>query len=85
MDPHEGRKAFTLQMVPARERTTKLFLATHAGFSLHAGVAVGGGDRKILEHLCRYITLNSASTKPVATQFLLPRVDYDRVKVLKPF
>lgn len=54
--PHEGRKAFTLQTVPARERTTKPFLATHAGFSLHAGVAVRGGDRKTLERLCRYIT-----------------------------
>ncbi len=54
--PHEGRKAFTLQTVPAREPTTKPFLATHAGFSLHAGVAVRGGDKKTLERLCRYIT-----------------------------
>jgi hypothetical protein len=28
----------------------------HAGFSLHAGVAVRGGDKKTLERLCRYIT-----------------------------
>jgi len=55
MGPHEGRKAFTLQTVPASERTTKPFLATHAGFSLHAGVAVRGGDQKTLERLCRYI------------------------------
>jgi hypothetical protein len=27
-----------------------------AGFSLHAGVAVRGGDRKTLERLCHYIT-----------------------------
>ncbi len=56
MGPHEGPKAFTLQTVPASERTTKPFLASHAGFSLHAGVAVRGGDRKTLERLCRYIT-----------------------------
>ncbi len=43
MGPHEGRKTFTLQTVPADERPTKPFLATHAGFSLHAGVAVRGG------------------------------------------
>ena len=29
--PHEGRKAFTLQTVPASERSTKPFLASHAG------------------------------------------------------
>ena len=34
LGPHEGRKAFTLQTVPASERTTNPFLATHAGFSL---------------------------------------------------
>jgi len=54
--PHEGRKAFTLQTVPANERTTTPFLAKHGGFSLHAGVAVRGGDKKTLERLCRYIT-----------------------------
>jgi hypothetical protein len=56
MGPHEGRKAFTLQTVPASERPNKPFLATDAGFSLHAGVAVRGGDKKTLERLCRYIT-----------------------------
>ncbi len=45
LGPHEGRKAFALQTVPASERTTKPFLATHAGFSLHAGVAVRDTDR----------------------------------------
>ena len=43
MGPHEDRKAFTLQTVPARERTAKPFLATDAGFSLDAGVAVRAG------------------------------------------
>lgn len=46
MGPHEGRKAFTLQTVPPVERTTKPFPATHAGLSLHAGVAVRGGNKK---------------------------------------
>lgn len=56
MGPHEGRKAFKLQTVPASERSTKPVLANHAGFSLHAGIAVRGGDKKTLERLCRYIT-----------------------------
>ena len=56
LGPHEGRKAIALQTVPAGERTTKPFLASHAGFSLHAGVAVRGGDKKTLERLYRYIT-----------------------------
>ena len=30
-------------------------VASHAGFSLHAGVAVDGGERKKLEKLARYI------------------------------
>ncbi len=30
-------------------------VATHSGFSLHAGVAVAGGERKKLERLARYI------------------------------
>jgi hypothetical protein len=50
-----ARKAFTLQTVPASERPSKPFLASHAGFSLHAGVAVRGGDQQTLERLCRYI------------------------------
>ena len=32
------------------------FEQEHAGFSLHAGVAVRGGDKKSLERLCRYLT-----------------------------
>lgn len=56
LGPQEGRKAFTLQTVPAREQSPRPFLASHAGFSLHAGVAVRGDDRKTLERLCRYIT-----------------------------
>ena len=54
--PHEGRKAFTLQTVSPTERPAKPFLASHAGFALHAGVAVRGGDKKSLERLCRYIS-----------------------------
>ncbi|MBL8201475.1 MAG: transposase, partial [Chromatiales bacterium] len=56
LGPQEGRKAFTLQTVAATEPGTRPFLASHAGFSLHAGVAVRGDDRKTLERLCRYIT-----------------------------
>ena len=66
--PHEGRKAFTLQTVPARDHPTptKPHLATVGGFSLHAGVAVRANDRQTLERLCRYITRPALATGRLA-------------------
>ena len=43
VDPQAGRKAFTLQTVPAREEGKEdRRLAKASGFSLHAGVAALG-------------------------------------------
>ena len=64
-DPHQGRKAFTLQTVPAAtadpRETSQLTKA--AGFSLHAGVVAQTHDRRKLERLCRYIARPAVSTK----------------------
>jgi hypothetical protein len=65
--PHEGRKAFALQTVPARNTApSKPHLATAGGFSLHAGVAVRAHDRGTLERLCRYITRPALATGRLA-------------------
>jgi len=54
--PHQGRKAFTLQTIPAHtEERDDDGLAQAAGFSLHCGVAAGAHQREKLERLCRYI------------------------------
>jgi len=56
VDPQAGRKAFTLQMVPAREEQhDDPKLAKTAGFSPHAGVAAQAHQRRKLERLCRYV------------------------------
>jgi hypothetical protein len=56
--PNAGKKALTLQTVPASEKQTKPndLVSRQAGFSLHAGVACKSNQRKKLERLCRYIT-----------------------------
>jgi hypothetical protein len=54
--PHRGRKAFTLQTLPASQEPFVDTANTVAGFSLHAGVNVKACERKKLERICRYIT-----------------------------
>ena len=55
--PHQGRKAFTLQTLPARiDERLDSGLAKAAGFSLHCGVAAAAHQREKLERLCRYIS-----------------------------
>ena len=57
--PNAGKKALTLQTVPAtHDKTTQPneLVSRQAGFSLHAGVACKSHQRKKLERLCRYIT-----------------------------
>ncbi|MDP2325813.1 MAG: transposase, partial [Gammaproteobacteria bacterium] len=68
LGPHEGRKAFALQTLPARRNApvTKPHLANAGGFSLHAGVAVRAGDRGTLERLSRYITRPALATGRLA-------------------
>ncbi len=54
--PRAGQKVFTLQTLPAvEELASDERLARAAGFSLHAGVSVDGGERTKLEHLVRYV------------------------------
>lgn len=54
--PNRGKKALVLKTIPNTDHASGTGLvATHSGFSLHAGVAVGGGERKKLEKLARYI------------------------------
>ena len=66
--PHEGRKAFALQTVPACGTPARVnpYLANAGGFSLHAGVAVRANDRSTLERLCRYITRPALATGRLA-------------------
>ncbi len=54
LGPHQGRKAFTLQTVPAvAAADDNSAAAKAAGFSLHAGVASEAHEREKLERLCR--------------------------------
>jgi hypothetical protein len=54
--PHQGRKAFTLQTIPARtEERDDAGLAKASGFSLHCGGAAGAHQRAKLGRLCRYV------------------------------
>jgi hypothetical protein len=55
--PNAGKKALTLQTLPATESEHHDEQASQrAGFSLHAGVACKADQRKKLEGLCRYTT-----------------------------
>ena len=56
--PNAGKKALTLQAVPAsdnRQKSSEL-VSNQSGFSLHAVVACKSNQRKKLKRLCRYIT-----------------------------
>jgi len=53
---NKGKKALVLKAIPNADHVSGTGLvATHSGLSLHAGVAVAGGERKKLEKLARYI------------------------------
>ncbi len=53
LGPHQGRKAFTEQTVPAvAAGDDNSSVAEAAGFSLHAGVACEAHEREKLERLC---------------------------------
>jgi Putative transposase len=55
--PRAGQKVLTLQGALPRETSGKQKLCANLqGFSLHAAVRCGAGQRKTLERLCRYIT-----------------------------
>jgi len=63
--PHQGRKVFTLQTLPACDPDDPLegTVGKTTGFSLHAGVAAKARERDKLERLCRYITRPAVSEK----------------------
>jgi ribosomal protein S27E len=80
--PQAGRKAFTLQTVPAREQDSDNGnLAKTAGFSLHAGVAAKAHQRRKLERLCRYIARPAVATDRLA----LTRQGYVRYQLKTPY
>jgi len=61
--PNAGRRAFTLQTVPAWDPEEDQTLANASGFSLHAGIAAKAHQRDKLERLCRYIARPAVSTE----------------------
>ncbi len=57
LGPNKGKNALTLQTVNDQDHSASHGLvAKNSGFSLHAGVAFNGTERKKIERLCRYIT-----------------------------
>ncbi len=55
--PRAGQKVLTLQgALPREARGKQRLCANLQGFSLHAALRCGAGQRKTLERLCRYIT-----------------------------
>jgi hypothetical protein len=62
---HVGKKAFTLQTLPAAESYSDQPLAKVNGFSLHAGVWAGANDRQKLERICRYIARPAVSNERI--------------------
>ncbi len=54
---------FTVQTLPANDKTNDDRVGKMAGFSLHAGVAAGAEERDKLERLCRYISRPAVSEK----------------------
>jgi Putative transposase len=60
--PRAGQKVLTLQGALPRQASGKQKLCVNSqGFSLHAAVRFGAGQRKTLERLCRYITRRAPS------------------------
>jgi Putative transposase len=89
LGPRAGQKALSLQTVSRRgEPATPTLCANAHGFSLHAAVGCGAGQRKELECLCRYITRptianerlkrNRASQGHAATEECLPQRHHPR-------
>ena len=64
LGPQQGRKAFTLQTVPAVAPVEdNNWVAKAAGFSLHTGVTSEAHEHEKLERLCRYVTRPAVSTE----------------------
>ena len=63
LGPHQSRKVFTLQTLPATHEPLDDSVGQVAGFSLHAGVAARADERNKLERLCRTIARPAVSEK----------------------
>ena len=61
--PHQGRKVFTLQMLPGCTEPFDAGLGKVTGFSLHAGASARAEQRQKLERLRRYISRPAISEK----------------------
>ena len=61
--PHQGRKVFTLQTVPACDEPFDDGVRKVAGLSLHAGAAARAEERKKVEQLRCYISRPTVSEK----------------------
>lgn len=59
--PHQGRKVFTMQTVPACDEPFDDGVRKVAGLSLHGGVAARAEERKKVEQLRRYISRPTVS------------------------
>ena len=61
LGPQRGRKAFQLQTLAPRSEDGSECVAQASGFSLHAGVASGVGQRERLERICRYVSRSAVA------------------------
>jgi len=61
-----GRRALTLQTIPAVTEELRSLVSKQSGFSLHAGVSCKADQRKKLERLCRYIVRPAISEQRLA-------------------
>ena len=61
--PMQGKKALTLQTIPAIIEENYSSAVKLNGFSLHAGVVCQAKERQKLERLCRYISRGALSEK----------------------
>ena len=59
--PRAGREVFTLQSLPAADKTCSAVASRAAGFSLDVDVAARAGERQKLERLCRTISCPAVS------------------------
>ncbi|MGQ0834785.1 MAG: transposase, partial [Gammaproteobacteria bacterium] len=65
--PRAGQKVFTVQSLPPLpDAPAHTRLAQAGGFSLHAGIAIGGDESEKLERLCRYISRPSLAPARLA-------------------
>ncbi len=71
LGPRRGKKVWAIKMAEAQEESTRC--VKFNGFSLHADVRCGKGERKKLERLCRYVT------RPAIANERLTLTDCDQV------